>query len=769
MFLYGGSLGAQSANPYGQGSAGYPEVQSFPHGSTFGSGYQGPPTQYQQAYPQQQNGYQMAAGQQAYPQAQPYSQQPNYQGQPSYQSQPSYQDQSGYQGQANASGQSQDFAADQQHSAARISVVDGQANVRRGDNGEMVAAAINAPLLSQDHLVTAGDGRSEVELDSGDVIRIAPNTDVAFASLQYNNYQVQLGVGSILYRVLRDTGAQAEIDTPSLAVHPTQPGEYRVSVYDDGAAQITVRSGALQIVTSSGSQWLSAGQSILVTGNASNPEIRAVAAPGMDGLDSWGQERDRLMLSSPSSRYLTPDMAGAEDLDANGSWVSSQYGEVWEPRVASGWAPYSDGSWAYEPYYGWTWVDAAPWGWAPFHYGRWFYNGGFGWCWWPGAHRVGFGWSPAAVGFYGLGGGIGWVALAPYEPPCRWWGLSIGISFHFGGGWGYGRGDVWHAYHNLGYRGGAVWAPYNRFGGYHGQFSFAGRAELSRASWINGRFPVQPTRASYGFTNRQAFAVNSHLQAASNRTFFNASRVNGSFSRGQTFTGQNYGGRQQNFSNSRQGYQRQNGYPADRGSASMHGVPPSSAQGQRSSSSGWHSFGQAGNGAVVRQGFYGSQEGGGVWHNFGQSQHGVPPAHNSTPATGYSNGYGARSTAGNPQSQRYSAPQNERLPQVQYGSGPSHYNSPSYGAPRYNSAPQHFSAPSYSAPHYNSAPAYSAPHYSAPSYSAPHYSAPSGGASHYSAPRESGGSYHGGGGGGSSHSGSSGGGGSHGGGGGHHH
>ena len=43
-------------------------------------------------------------------------------------------------------------------------------------------------------------------------------------------------------------------------------------------------------------------------------------------------------------------------LDANGSWhVDAAYGNVWTPnRVASDWAPYRDGHWA--------WVD--PWGWT---------------------------------------------------------------------------------------------------------------------------------------------------------------------------------------------------------------------------------------------------------------------------------------------------------------------------------------------------------------------------------------------------------------------
>src|SRR5579884_606884 len=54
---------------------------------------------------------------------------------------------------------------DQQHGVARLSIVQGDVNVRRGDNGELVAAIVNAPLMAQDHVQTAPGSRAEVQLD----------------------------------------------------------------------------------------------------------------------------------------------------------------------------------------------------------------------------------------------------------------------------------------------------------------------------------------------------------------------------------------------------------------------------------------------------------------------------------------------------------------------------------------------------------------------------------------------------------------------------
>ncbi|MEJ0003193.1 MAG: DUF6600 domain-containing protein [Pararobbsia sp.] len=82
-------------------------------------------------------------------------------------------------------------------------------------------------------------------------------------------------------------------------------------------------------------------------------------------------------------------MPGYEDLDANGTWEESpDYGAVWIPRVAVGWAPYHQGHWAWVAPWGWTWVDDAPWGFAPFHYGRWAYYRN-NWAWVPGPVVVG--------------------------------------------------------------------------------------------------------------------------------------------------------------------------------------------------------------------------------------------------------------------------------------------------------------------------------------------------------------------------------------------
>src|ERR1043166_8746366 len=113
---------------------------------------------------------------------------------------------------------------------ARISMSNGNVSVRHGDWGEVAAAAMNAPLVTTDRLVTGEGSRAEIQFDSANAIRLAPASEVRLGDLQYHRYQVQLAVGTTIFRVLRDTDAQVEISTPSVSVRPVRKGIYRVTV-----------------------------------------------------------------------------------------------------------------------------------------------------------------------------------------------------------------------------------------------------------------------------------------------------------------------------------------------------------------------------------------------------------------------------------------------------------------------------------------------------------------------------------------------------------
>jgi len=401
---------------------------------------------------------------------------------------------------------------DQKRGVARISVANGEVSVRRGDSGDWVPAVINAPLLTADQLSTAPNSRAEVEFDSGNALRIGGDAVVVLSELEYNRYQMAVERGTVTFRVLRPSGADIELDTPSVSVRPSKQGSYRIAV-SDAESDITARSGDVEVFTPRGSQWISAGQTMQARGSASDPEFQIVRALPTDDWDRWNDSRDRPETASKSYQYVPPGVYGAEDLDPYGNWVNvPPYGNVWQPTVGPDWAPYQQGRWVWLDWYGWTWVSYDPWGWAPYHYGRWFSAPGYGWCWYPGVIGVRHYWSPALVGFFGFGGGVGvgfgfgnvgWVPLAPYEVFHPWWGRGYyGRPGYFGGA--AVNVNVISMYRNAGVRNGFTAVSGDDFRA--GRFSNLVRptgAQLRVASSVNGPIPVAPDRANLRFSDRQ--------------------------------------------------------------------------------------------------------------------------------------------------------------------------------------------------------------------------------------------------------------------------
>src|SRR6266404_1593421 len=115
-------------------------------------------------------------------------------------------------------------APDAGHGVARISVLNGEVSVKRGDSGDMVAAAINAPMMPQDHVLTGAESRAEIQFDNANMLRVGSNSDIRLAGLDNGNYQIQVGIGTVTFRVLHTSNTRVEIDTPNVSVRPTAVG-----------------------------------------------------------------------------------------------------------------------------------------------------------------------------------------------------------------------------------------------------------------------------------------------------------------------------------------------------------------------------------------------------------------------------------------------------------------------------------------------------------------------------------------------------------------
>jgi hypothetical protein len=313
-----------------------------------------------------------------------------------------------------------------QQTVARISLVAGNVSISRGDDPDSWnPAEVNVPLTLGDRVWTGEDGRIELQVHGGNLVRLPARTDLQLLNLTGGTQQFSLATGTASVTVRRLGEDEVfEVDTPNAAVTLERPGEYRVDVDPEGSTRIQAQRGRAIAFAGGGQVALAAGQQASIEG-AESPRYEVAALPPPDGWDRWVEDRDRRLAEIRSYAYVTADVAGVEDLDQYGRWQQiPEYGWAWTPSVVEiGWAPYRTGRWIWQDPWGWTWVAAEPWGWAPYHYGRWAYSG-TGWYWVPVGPTVpAVAYSPAMVAFVGgTGGYVGWFPLAPRDPFYPWWG-----------------------------------------------------------------------------------------------------------------------------------------------------------------------------------------------------------------------------------------------------------------------------------------------------------------------------------------------------------
>ncbi|MDE2277077.1 MAG: hypothetical protein KGK09_12360, partial [Burkholderiales bacterium] len=296
------------------------------------------------------------------------------------------------------------------------------------EQGAWVAANPNHPLTGGDRLATDGDARAELRVGST-TLRLGAGSQLAVRRLDDARLSFELRRGELALRVRsHEAAVEADIVTGEARLQPLRSGLYRVDRIDD-STYAGAWTGALRVGQGDESFTVGAGQRVEVWRDGPGGALQSQddALPH-DGFAAWVARAEADDTRLVAYRYVSPEMTGAEDLDAYGQWEQlPDVGPVWVPTgVPTDWAPYRYGHWAWVAPWGWTWIDDAPWGFAPFHYGRWLVWGGR-WCWSPGAYRRQPVYAPALVAWVGGGGfsvsigarpllpAVGWVPLAPRE------------------------------------------------------------------------------------------------------------------------------------------------------------------------------------------------------------------------------------------------------------------------------------------------------------------------------------------------------------------
>ena len=255
--------------------------------------------------------------------------------------------------------------ADPPARVGRLAHLENQVSFRVDRSTERGAATINWPISSGAILDTDWRGRAEVWIGSS-AFRLAGNSELEFVQVDDQQINLNVSVGSLAISIMdNDQLNELSVTTPEGIVRFSAPGRYRIDVLSDHS-EVTAQAGQLVVDDRNRPITVLAGHKARLY---QDQPVRIDNDFDQDNFDFWVAERENATMANAARRYVSPQMTGYQDLDAYGDWQpEAEYGTVWYPRtVATDWAPYRFGRWAWVAPWGWTWIDQAPWGFAPFH------------------------------------------------------------------------------------------------------------------------------------------------------------------------------------------------------------------------------------------------------------------------------------------------------------------------------------------------------------------------------------------------------------------
>jgi hypothetical protein len=297
----------------------------------------------------------------------------------------------------------------------RISLIEGDIQIKTPDAGDWGYASINTPLAEGDQVWAPQGGRVELQLNSGTYIRLSENSALQILSMDKDSSQFYLSQGNAYIYYGAPGGSVIQVDTPDASTRACDRAIFRIDMFEQ-YTDVAVYKGYVETENQVGKTRINAGQMVSL-GQNTNGEL-APRGPS-DDWETWNKTRnDRIFARrGASSSYLPAELSAySYDFDNSGRWVQvPDYGYVWTPTVVVGanWSPYRNGRWIWrgDDY---VWVGSESWGWAPYHYGRWSFGASIGWFWVPPVAREVY-WSPGYVGWVRTADYVAWVPLAPGE------------------------------------------------------------------------------------------------------------------------------------------------------------------------------------------------------------------------------------------------------------------------------------------------------------------------------------------------------------------
>jgi hypothetical protein len=307
---------------------------------------------------------------------------------------------------------------------ARLKIVKGTAWVRPADSGDWEEFPNNSPVAERARVSVPQGSEAELQFRGNQFLLLQEGAEVDVRQLGEKKASFRLRSGQVAFSLSKDDFAPVAVKVPgSRDVSLETPGLYWLTAAG-ATTKLGVRHGE-GIVSGEGIQPVTVkeGQEAAI-----GKEIRV----GRAETASQPPAPEPTLTEAEQQAGVPP--AAATELRQYGEWASTpEYGYVWRPYVADGWAPYYYGRWSWVYPYGWNWVGYEPWGWWPYHYGWWVSYPAYGWVWcpfnaffsagfyyggYPYSYRYGY-YYPGNVRFVNDGRHIRWVPAQPGQTTTR--------------------------------------------------------------------------------------------------------------------------------------------------------------------------------------------------------------------------------------------------------------------------------------------------------------------------------------------------------------
>lgn len=297
---------------------------------------------------------------------------------------------------------------------ARISMVQGEVQVRAEEDDEWLPAGVNSPIDEGDSVWAPAGSRVEIQFRNGTTLRLEGRTIIDLVDIELAQQRVHVTSGRLYVK----TGYRADdlqVDWGDASVLIERKSRLKIDLLANGDEEVAIIKGAASVQSAGERTRVRAGE-IITLRDYRGSDI--VPLRPVDEWEKWNTKRDKQLAGRKrADNYLPEELVVYEDeLANNGDWVVvEEYGYVWRPRVSvsADWAPYREGRWVWRGG-DYVWITSESWGWAPYHYGRWAFLSGRGWCWVPPARGDVY-WGPGYVGWVSTGSQVAWVPLAPRE------------------------------------------------------------------------------------------------------------------------------------------------------------------------------------------------------------------------------------------------------------------------------------------------------------------------------------------------------------------